>query len=200
MVVKMVVRPIAKLSEQACSGRGCASLEVAGREAPTKLDGIAVELHRDRRDLGNPSKSYGRCGDQHPGTAARARRPRARPHTHPAWRDGPGCAGPDCNASGGRALIGDFPKGFWPYLLIAALSLRRVRRSEAPQMIFVVRNGHGNHMRRRRLWPLHLGGVVIVRCELCNIVRRQRWTRWEQMSEPLNAPASGNWRSTNYRH
>jgi hypothetical protein len=101
---------------------------------------------------------------------------------------------------GGRALIGDFPKGFWPYLLIAALSLRRVRRPEAPQMIFVVRNGHGNHMRRRRLWPLHLGGVVIVRCELCNIVRRQRWTRWEQMSEPLNAPASGNWRSTNYRH
>jgi hypothetical protein len=59
---------------------------------------------------------------------------------------------------------------------------------------------HGNHMRRRRLWPLHLGGVVIVRCELCNIVRRQRWTRWEQMSEPLNAPASGNWRSTNCRH
>jgi hypothetical protein len=46
-------------------------------------------------------------------------------------------------------------------------------------MIFVVCNGHRNYAGRRRLWPLHIGGVVIVRRELCNIVRQQRWARWE---------------------
>jgi hypothetical protein len=102
MVVKMVVRRIAKLSEQACSGRGCASLEVAGRRSAHKLDGIAVELHRDRRDLGNPSKSYGRCGDQHPGTAARDL---GRDLIHIL----PGATAQaalvrDCNASGGTSV------------------------------------------------------------------------------------------------
>lgn len=67
------------------------------------------------------------------------------------------------------------------------------------RMIFVVCNGHRNYT-GRRLWPLRVGGVVIMRCELCNIVWWQRWARWELSSERLNAPTTANVRSTNRRH
>jgi len=50
-------------------------------------------------------------------------------------------------------------------------------------LIKVFCNGNGNHMIRKRIFPFHYDGRVLLRCELCDldfVTSRERWQLAEE--------------------
>ena len=45
----------------------------------------------------------------------------------------------------------------------------------------IICNGDGRHIRNREVWAVHLGPVILVRCELCGVEYRQRAERFVEI-------------------